>query len=80
MIISLDKLINVKGNKYLFTKGTNTAIDRRDNITGYPEEARNWKVVPTVLQFMLEGKVKFYLKSEDEVKEVKDEKEDGNEE
>ncbi|HNX60613.1 MAG TPA: hypothetical protein PKK43_16035 [Spirochaetota bacterium] len=77
MIISLDKLINVKGNKYLFTKGTNTAIDRRDNITGYPEDARNWKVVPTVMQMMLEGKVKFYLKTEEEGKA---EKEGGNEE
>ncbi|HEY1405106.1 MAG TPA: hypothetical protein VF857_00715 [Spirochaetota bacterium] len=66
MIIQLDKLINVKGNKYLFTKATNTAIDRRDNITNYPEDARNWKVVPTVLQIMLDEKVKFYLKEGEE--------------
>jgi hypothetical protein len=66
MIISLDKLINVKGNKYLFTKGTNTAIDRRDNITDFPQESLNWKVVPTVLEMVLQGKVKYYLKKDEE--------------
>jgi len=66
MIISLEKLINVKGNRYLFTRAANTAIDRRENIHNYPEEARNWKVVPTVMQFVLDGKVKYVLTKEEE--------------
>jgi hypothetical protein len=66
MIISLEKLINVKGNRYLFTRATNTAIDRRENIHNFPEEARTWKVVPTVLQLVLDNKVKFVLTKEEE--------------
>jgi hypothetical protein len=66
MIISLEKLMNVKGNKYIFTKATNTAIDRRDNIKDYPDGERMWKVVPTVLQLMLEEKIKFHMKKEEE--------------
>ena len=66
MIISLEKLMNVRGNKYIFTKAANTAIDRRDNIKEYPEGERMWKVVPTVMQLLLEGKIKFYMKKEGE--------------
>jgi hypothetical protein len=66
MIISLDKLIDVRGNKYLFTKAAHTAIDRKDNIKDYPHEERGWKVVPTVLQMMFDGKVNYVHKEQGE--------------
>lgn len=60
MIINLDKLINLKGNKYLMTRATNLAIDRLGNIKGYPDDERAWKVVPCVLNLMLDNSVKFH--------------------
>jgi hypothetical protein len=61
MIIPLDKLINLKGNKYLITRAANLAIDRLGNIKGYPEDnVRGWKVVPCVLGMVLDDKIKFH--------------------
>ena len=61
MIIALDKLIDLKGNKYLVTRAANLAIDRLGNIKGYPEDnARGWKVVPCVLDMVLNEKIKFH--------------------
>ena len=60
MIISLDKLINLKGNKYLVTRAANLAIDRLGNIKDYPEDGRGWKVVPCVLSMVLNEKIKFH--------------------
>lgn len=60
MIISLDKLINLKGNKYLVTRAANLAIDRLGNIKDYPENGRGWKVVPCVLGMVLDEKIKFH--------------------
>ena len=60
MIMDLDKLINLKGNKYLMTRATNLAIDRLGNIKGYPEDTRAWKVVPCVLSMVLNDKIKFH--------------------
>ena len=61
MIIALDKLINLKGNKYLVTRATNLAIDRLGNIKDYPDEKTiGWKVVPCVLDMVLEEKIKFH--------------------
>jgi hypothetical protein len=58
--MDLDKLINLKGNKYLLTRATNLAIDRLGNIKGYPEDTRGWKVVPCVLSMVLNDKIKFH--------------------
>lgn len=60
MIISLDKLINLKGNKYLVTRAANLAIDRLGNIKDYPDNGRGWKVVPCVLGMVLDEKIKFH--------------------
>ena len=60
MIISLDKLINLKGNKYLVTRAANLAIDRLGNIKDYPDNGRGWKVVPCVLNMVLDEKIKFH--------------------
>ena len=60
MIMALDKLINLKGNKYLVTRAANLAIDRLGNIKGYPEDERGWKVVPCVLSMVLNEKIKFH--------------------
>ena len=60
MIISLDKLINTKGNKYMMTKATLLAVDRIGNIKGYPDDGRSWKVVPCVLSMVLNEKIKFH--------------------
>jgi hypothetical protein len=67
MIISLEKLINVKGNKYTFSNAANTAIDRKDNIKDYPHgNVRSWKVVPHVLEMILNGKIKYVEKKNGE--------------
>jgi hypothetical protein len=67
MIIPMDKLINVGGNRYMFTKAVLTAIDRKDNIQGYPyEDSRSWKVVPHVLHMMLDDEIKFIPKKDNE--------------
>lgn len=66
MIISMDKLINVSGNRYVFTKAVLTAIDRKDNIQGYPHDDRGWKVVPHVLRMTLDNEIKFLAKKQDE--------------
>ena len=60
MIISLEKLVNVKENRYLFTKGVDLAIDRLGNIKGYPEDSKSWKTVPCVLQMVLDKKINYY--------------------
>ena len=60
MIMTLDKLINLKGNKYLVTREANLAIDRLGNIKDYPEDGRGWKVVPCVLSMVLNEKIKFH--------------------
>ena len=60
MIISLDKLINLKGNKYLVTRAANLAIDRLGNIKDYPDNGRGWKVVPCVLGMVLDEKIKVH--------------------
>jgi hypothetical protein len=69
MIIALDKLMNIGGNRYMFTKAVLTAIDRKDNIQNYPHEDRGWKVVPHVLRMTLDDEIKFLVKEKEEVKE-----------
>ncbi|MGL4369042.1 MAG: hypothetical protein ACRCUT_05135 [Spirochaetota bacterium] len=76
MIISLDKLINLKGNKYLMTKATLLAVDRIGNIKGYPDDdAHGWKVVPCVLDMVLNEKIKF-LRTAAQPKEIQENTED----
>ena len=72
MIISLDKLINTKGNKYMMTKATLLAVDRIGNIKGYPDDGRSWKVVPCVLDMVLNEKIKFLRTSPEEQEEKKE--------
>lgn len=61
MNISLDDLINAKGNRYTLTKAAGIAIDRKDNIKNYPDAERTWKIVPIVMQMVLDGKIKFHF-------------------
>jgi hypothetical protein len=64
MIIPLDKLFSVTGNKYLFTKAAMQAVDKAANIKDYPEKDLNWKIVPNILKLQLEGKIQFQFSEE----------------
>jgi len=66
MILNMSKLNNVKGNKYALTKGTLLAIDRLGNIKDYPADSRGWKVVPNVLNMVLNGQIKFHRVASEE--------------
>jgi hypothetical protein len=59
MIIDLDALLSRKDNRYTFTKASMHAVDKIANMTHYPDNDKKWKVVPNILQLMLEEKVKF---------------------
>lgn len=59
MKIPLEKLFALNSNKYLFTKAGMDAIENIANITGYPNEELHWKVVPNILEFFLDGKIKY---------------------
>ncbi len=59
MIIPLEKLLSVPGNRYIFTKATLKAVDKIANMKGYPEDEFNWKVVPNILRLMLDGNIHF---------------------
>jgi hypothetical protein len=61
MIIPLKNLFGIRGNKYLFTKAAMHAVDKVGNITDYPEDDLNWKVVPNVLKILLEDKIQYAL-------------------
>ncbi len=59
MIIPLDKLLMRNDNKYVFTKALMKAVDKLDNIKDYPEENRNWKVVPNIMRMFINGELKY---------------------
>lgn len=63
MIISLDKLLSYSGNRYIFTKSAMQAVEKLGNIKSYPERDKNWKVVPNLLQLMLDEKIKYDVES-----------------
>lgn len=71
MIIPLDKLMRYSGNRYVFTKANMQAIDKIANIKDYPEENLNWKVVPNILEAVLDEKIRFSYDHEEAMKNRK---------
>jgi len=66
MIIPLDKLFLLNDNKYIFTRAAMLTVEKIGNIQSYPEDDKSWKVVPNILNMILNGKVKYnYNKLED---------------
>lgn len=59
MIIPLDKLMTLRGNRYIFTRATMIMVDKMGNIKDYPESDENWKVVPNILKLVLDEKLNF---------------------
>lgn len=59
MIIPLDKLLTLQGNRYIFTKAAMGTVEKIANIKDYPEDNYSWKVVPNILKLILEGEVKY---------------------
>ncbi len=59
MIIPLDKLMALRGNRYIFTRATMIMVDKMGNIKDYPESDENWKVVPNILKLVLDEKLNF---------------------
>jgi len=61
MTIPLDKMLQKNDNRYVFTRAAMEAVEKVANISDYPEANENWKVVPHVLKFVLEDKIKYKL-------------------
>lgn len=72
VIIPLNKLFAVSGNKYLFTKAAMYAVDKVGNIDEYPEKDLNWKVVPNILKLQLDNKFQFQEIENDAESETED--------
>lgn len=65
MIIPLDRLVAYNQNRYIFSRAAMTAVDKLGNIREYPEKDSNWKVVPHIMFFMLNEKLKHNLNEDD---------------
>ncbi|MGB4268501.1 MAG: hypothetical protein WBK20_04890 [Spirochaetota bacterium] len=64
MIIPLDKLIAFDNNRYIFSCAAMKVVDKLGNIEGYPESDKNWKVVPNILNLMLNNTIKYEFKED----------------
>ena len=60
MQVSLNKLLSIKENKYVFSKAVMKAIEKIGNVKDYRLE-ENEKVVIKTLNLILEDKIKYYL-------------------
>lgn len=60
MILPLEKLTNLKVNKFEFTKACMMSVQKIKNIKDYPEEDINWKIVPNILKLVLDDNIKYY--------------------
>jgi len=58
--VSLNKLLSIKENKYVFSKAVMKAIEKIGNVKDYRLE-ENEKVVIKTLNLILEDKIKYYL-------------------
>ncbi len=59
MIIPLDKLISYNQNRYIFSRANMVMVDRLGNIKDYPEKEENWKLVPNILNMVLNEKLHY---------------------
>ncbi len=64
MIIPLDKLIAFNSNRYIFSCAAMKVVDKLGNIEGYPESDKNWKVIPNILNLMLNNTINYEFKEE----------------
>ena len=60
MQVSLNKLLSIKENKYIFSKAVMKAIEKIGNVKDYHLE-ENEKVVIKTLNLILDDKIKYYL-------------------
>ena len=58
MSLPLDKLLSFKGNKYVLTKASMMAVDKKDKIDNFPENLPAWKTVPVILKLIFDEKIK----------------------
>jgi hypothetical protein len=64
LIIPLEKLIAFNGNRYVFTRAAMIIVDKLGNLKDYPEQDESWKVVPNILNYLLNDKIKYHLVEE----------------
>jgi hypothetical protein len=76
MIIPLDDLLVYDGNRYEFTCGSMSAIDKIQNMKKFQEDPNSWKVVPTILRYSLEGSLNFDYKEDEKTESAGDEPEE----
>ncbi len=65
MIIPLDKLLTYDKNRYIFTRSTMEAVEKIGNMKKFPHDETEWKVVPHILNLMLNDDVKFEYPKDD---------------
>ncbi len=65
-IIPLHKLMAMDKNRYIFTRAAMLAVDKIGNMADYPEDDESWKVVPNILNLILNDKVKYEYKESDQ--------------
>lgn len=63
--ISLDKLLSLDENKYIFSRAAMSVIDKIGNIKDYPTE-ENTKVVTNILNLLLDKKIKYKVIEQEE--------------
>ena len=62
MILPLNKLIALKNNRYIFSRGAMKAIDKIANLPEYPKDTESWKIVPNVLKMVLDDRIFIYVR------------------
>lgn len=77
MKVPLDKLLSIPGNKYEFNVGAIKLIEKVGGRVIDDINFESWKIVPTVLKSMLDGKFHYYY-PEEKKSEVKEEPVEGS--
>ena len=63
-MIPLDKLIALECNKYIFSRAAMLMIDKIGNMKNYPDNEESWKIVPNVLEMMLNDELNYKLRED----------------
>ena len=65
MIIPLGKLLAFDGNKYIFSRAAMDTINKLGNIKDYPEDEVGLKIVPNILDMMLNENIKYAIEKDE---------------
>ncbi len=66
MIVDIEKFLKMEDNRYRFTKASMLAVDKIVASRVFPELANVWKIVPNVLNYMLNNEIKYQHNEKEE--------------